>query len=323
MTDGKDVEKIEGYANNKNKPFLERAVDGLYTPGSIVKPFLAVGALEEKIISPTKQLLSIGYISVSNPYNPSQPTIFRDWRVNGWVDMRHALSTSCDTYFYAIGGGYEDPPGQTIIGGKQAGMGIFNIEKYLKAFGLAQPFPKDSFFYSSNTGVIPSPEWKEQTFPEDGAWRLGDTYNSSIGQYGTLVSPMQALRAVSALANDGKLLEPTILKNDTPAKNVDLEFDKTHLQIVREGMRLGATEGSAKAINTPYVQVAVKTGTAELGVKKDFANMWVEGFFPYDNPKYAFVLLMERGPVDSTVGAVAVMRQILDWIGENTPEYFE
>jgi penicillin-binding protein 2 len=310
MTDGQDSKVIGAYFKDKRNPFIERAIDGLYTPGSIIKPYMAIAALEENTISPNKQILSTGSISIQNPYDPKQKTVFKDWKAHGWVDMRHAISVSSDVYFYAVGGGYAD----------QKGLGIMNIEKYMKLFGFGQPLP-DSFF-SSKAGQIPNPEWKAKTFPTDSVWRLGNTYHSSIGQYGFQVTPMQALRAVASLANDGKLLSPVIIKDAVPeSKPQDIPVSKEHMQIAREGMRLSVTEGVAKGLSMDALHVAAKTGTAELGVKKDFVNSWVTGFFPYENPKYAFVVMMERGSVNNTVGGVFVMRTLLEWMYANTPEY--
>lgn len=310
MTDGQDSATIGAYFKDKRNPFIERAIDGLYTPGSIIKPFVSIAALEENIISPNKQILSTGSISIPNPYNPKEKTVFKDWKAHGWVDMRHAIAVSSDVYFYAVGGGYAD----------QKGLGIMNIEKYMKLFGFGQPLP-DSFF-SSKAGLIPTPEWKAKTFPDDSVWRLGNTYHSSIGQYGFQVTPMQSLRAVASIANNGKLLSPVILKDkvaESPPQEVPVK--KENLQIAREGMRLSVTEGAAKGLNMEALHVAAKTGTAELGVKKDFVNSWVTGYFPYENPKYAFVILMERGPVSNTIGGVFVMRTLLEWMYANTPEY--
>jgi penicillin-binding protein 2 len=80
--------------------------------------------------------------------------------------------------------------------------------------------------------------------------------------------------------------------------------------------------GSASGLNVPYVKVAAKTGTAELGVSKAFVNSWVMGFFPYEKPRYAFVVMMERGPRANVYGATAAMRELIDWMHLNTPEYF-
>ena len=87
-------------------------------------------------------------------------------------------------------------------------------------------------------------------------------------------------------------------------------------------MRQGVTLGTASGLDVPYVEVAAKTGTAELGVSKAFVNSWVTGFFPYKNPRYAFVVMMERGPRANVFGATYVMRQLFDWMHIYTPKYF-
>jgi len=79
----------------------------------------------------------------------------------------------------------------------------------------------------------------------------------------------------------------------------------------------------AVGLNVDYLTLGAKTGTAELGSKKQFVNSWVTGFFPYDNPKYAFAVIMEKGPVANTMGGVYVMRQVLDWMNVNKPEYLK
>jgi penicillin-binding protein 2 len=88
-------------------------------------------------------------------------------------------------------------------------------------------------------------------------------------------------------------------------------------------MRLSAIQGTAAALNVDYVKIAAKTGTAELGVKKDFVNSWVTGFFPYESPRYAFVMMMEHGPVHNLIGAPYVARQMFDWMNIYTPEYLK
>ncbi len=310
MSDRSDTAKVKALLTDKNLPFLNRAVDGLYTPGSIVKPYVALGVLTEKIIDPTTIILTTGSISIPNPYDSTKSTLFKDWKNNGPMDLRHAISMSSDVYFYVVGGGYKD----------QKGLGIVNIDKYLQLFGLGVLMP-DSFI-QGKAGVIPTPEWKKQTFNED--WYIGNTYHTSIGQYGFQVTLAQIIRAVASLANDGLLLVPSIVKSDTPKIDRYIEeISSKNFEIVREGMRLSVTEGVAKALDAPYVNVAAKSGTAELGVSKDNVNSWITGFWPYENPKYAFVVMLEKGSVHNLVGAAATMRQQLDWMNENTPEYFK
>ena len=313
MTEGTDSEKIESYFNNQNNPFLNRVISGLYTPGSIVKPFLALAALQEKVITPEKIIVSTGQIELPNPYNPSKPSIFKDWRVNGPVDMRKAIAVSSDVYFYEIAGGFGDQPG----------LGIDRIKKYLEMFGLS----KKTGFDPENeaAGVIPDPAWKSKNFNGE-IWRIGDTYNTGIGQYGVQITPLQAVVGVSAIANGGTLLTPSILFMAIPTvtKGKSVSIDQANFEVVKEGMRQGVNEGgTAAGLNTSSVSVAGKTGTAELGTKKQFVNSWVIGFFPYEKPKYAFAVVMEKGPVHNLLGGTYVMRQLLDWMTVNTPQYLK
>ena len=86
-------------------------------------------------------------------------------------------------------------------------------------------------------------------------------------------------------------------------------------------MRMSVQEGTAAGLSNTHVAIAAKTGTAELGARKQFVNSWTTGFFPYENPRYAFAVIMERGPVTNLVGATSVMRQFIDWMIAHTPEY--
>jgi penicillin-binding protein 2 len=315
--------QIKKDLENPAQPFLNRAVSGLYTPGSILKPYLAIGALEEGVVTPEKQIEGTAYISIPNPYDKTKETIFKDWKVQGWVDMRHAIAQSSDVYFYEIGGGYKT----------QKGLGIANIEKYLRLFGFGSDTGVE--FANEKQGIIPSPTWKADNFNGE-PWRLGDTYHTAIGQYGTQVTPLQAARAVSAIANNGVLLRPTLLKAGAsttdrvlgsnsilPIGAVRLPVTASYFNVVKEGMRLTVTGATAHSLDSPNYSVAAKTGTAEIGAKKLSVNSLVTGFFPYEHPKYAFVVVMEKGPLVNTMGAVYAIRQVLDWMYINTPEYLK
>ncbi len=312
MSEGTEASAINGYLADKRQPFLDRVVTGLYTPGSIVKPFLAAGVLNEGIIDPKKAILSTGSISIPNPYAPEKKSVFNDWKAHGWVDMREAIAVSSDVYFYEVGGGFED----------QQGLGIANIKKYMQLFGFGQA-ESDNYLLGT-AGTLPDPDWKKAHFNGE-IWRIGDTYNTAIGQYGMQVTPIQVVRAVAALANGGKLLEPTVLLNGNQSRSfsTDLGLSQKDLTVVKEGMRDAVLYGTAKNLDIPEVAIAAKTGTAELGSKKQFVNSWVEGFFPYEHPRYAFAAVMEKGPHDNTVGALYVMRQFFEWLSLNAPGYLQ
>jgi len=308
LSDGEDSGKIQKYVNDENNPFLNRVISGLYTPGSTVKLFLGFGALEEGVIKPDKTIYSSGSISVQNPYFPELETLFKDWKAHGWVDMREAIAVSSNVYFYAIGGGYED----------QKGLGISKIERYAKVFGLSELTGID--LPSEIEGVIPSPQWKKDNFDGDD-WRVGDTYHTAIGQYGFQITPIQLARATAAIANDGKILQPRIFIIDEAIVERTIDMDVNNLDVIKEGMRMAVTKGTAKGLNIPQVDVAAKSGTAELGVSKESVNSWITGYFPYENPKYVFTVVMERGSRSNLKGALFVMRGVLEWMAENTPEY--
>lgn len=309
VTDGSDVKQINSWFSSSYKPFLNRAISGLYTPGSIVKPFVALGALSEGIIDPEKKILSTGSISLPNPYFPDLKSVFMDWRSHGWVDMRQALAVSSNVYFYEIGGGFED----------QKGLGISNIEKYTKMFGLDEKTGID--LPGEKSGNIPNPEWKKENFNGED-WRIGDTYHTAIGQYGFQVTPLEIVRAVASVANEGTLVTPHVLLDGGSYPTREVPIKKEHFKIVKEGMRLGVLEGTAKNLNIAGVEIASKTGTAELGVSKEEVNSWATGFFPYQNPKYAFAIVMEKGSRNNLVGSIFVLRTLFDWMSLNTPEYF-
>jgi penicillin-binding protein 2 len=309
MSDRTDTPTVKALLTDSRLPFLNRATDGLYTPGSIVKPYVALGVLNEGIIDPSTIIVTTGSISIPNPYDDTKSTIFRDWKNHGPINLRQAISVSSDVYFYAVGGGYKD----------QKGLGIRGIDKYLQmfGFGLASADP----FLTPKAGTIPTPEWKKKTFNED--WYLGNTYHTAIGQYGFQVTLVQIVRAVSAIANGGLLLKPTVLKDQEPLVESSIDVPQKYFNIVKEGMRLSVTEGTSKALNVPYVNIAAKSGTAELGASKDKVNSWITGYFPYENPKYAFVVMLESGSVHNLIGAAAAMKGQLEWMSVNTPEYFE
>lgn len=309
LSDGTPKETIASYVSDPAKPFLNRATSGLYTPGSIIKPYVALAALQEGTISPEKKILSTGSLSIPNRYDPSHPTIFRDWKAHGWVDMRDAIAVSSNVYFFEVGGGFQDQPG----------LGIERLNTYFALFGFGKP--TGIAFSDEASGVVPGIAWKEKTFPDE-PWRVGDTYNTSIGQYSFQVTALQAARGVASIANGGSLLIPH-LTTGREGEVQTLPIDPQNFQVIREGMREGVLRGTGQGLNIPGIEVATKSGTAELDAGKKFVNSWITGFFPYGNPRYSFAVVMEQGPRTNTIGGVFVMRQLLEYMLKNTPEYLE
>lgn len=311
MSNAGDTEKIRNYISDSRKVFINRAVGGIYTPGSIVKPFLALGALNEGIISPTKTIYSSGKLVLPNPYG-GEDSVFKDWKAHGSVDMRRAIAVSSNVYFYEIGGGFQG----------QRGLGIANIGKYTKLFKLDEKTGVD--IDGERAGNVPSVEWKKKYFPKD-PWRVGDTYHTAIGQYGFQVTPIEMTRAVAAIANGGALVTPHLLKDETDPKLTNIEyiqFRPEDYQVVREGMRMVVTEGTARALDLPYVHIAAKSGTAQVGISKSLVNSWIMGYFPYEDPKYAFVIMLESGKANAVTSAASAMRYAIEELYTTAPEYF-
>ena len=311
MADG--ISSIVRAANTDPRtPLLNRAISGLYAPGSIVKPIFAAAALNEGIISPEKQILSTGAISIPNPYDAAHPSIFRDWTVHGLVDMRTALAVSSDEYFYTIGGGY----------GSQQGLGITKLDEYAQKFGLAKS--TGIALFGEAVGVIPTPEWKVATFGPDDPWRIGNTYHTAIGQYGFQTTPIQVVVFTAAVANGGKLLVPQLIASSTPGFT-EVGVPDEYLQVVREGMRLAVTserkDATVKFLNIPQIQIAAKTGTAQIGAHNEYVNSWSIGFWPAENPHWAYAVVLERAPAGTSSGAAQGLRPFFQWLAASHPEY--
>jgi penicillin-binding protein 2 len=308
MVKGEDEETIKAWNEDERLPFLNKLISGLYTPGSIVKPFMALAALRDDTVSPSASFFSSGRLVIPNPYSPDKPSVFTDWKAHGTVDMRRAIAVSSNIYFYIVGGGFEG----------QKGIGITRMHDFLTRFGVGST--TGISLPGEVEGTVPNPEWKRQTFDDD--WRLGDTYLTSIGQFGFQTTPLAMLRAYAAIANGGTLLTPTMLKTDRPiGTTTRVELPAEHRRIIIEGMREAVLDGTARTLNRKGVEIAAKTGTAELGASKAFVNSWVTGFYPYEEPKYAFIFLMEHGPRANLFGSSPAFNQFLDWVALNAPEY--
>ncbi|MEK7136239.1 MAG: penicillin-binding transpeptidase domain-containing protein [Patescibacteria group bacterium] len=308
MASGKNRQAINKFLTDKGNLFLNRPVSGLYTPGSTIKPYIGLAALAENLISPSKIIVSTGRLVVPNPYFPDKPSIFLDNKVHGAVDMRRALAVSSNVYFYTIGGGFGDQPG----------LGIKLIDKYSGLFGFGVPTGIE--LNNEGAGVVPSPDWKKKVFSDE-PWRLGDTYHTAIGQYGYLVTPLQIARAVATIASDGQVLRPTLVaRPKTPKILRAMDVPAEDFEVIKEGMRQTVTGGTGIVLNTPNVNVAAKSGTAQVASKSRI-NAWISGFFPYENPRYAFVVVMESGPLTTNAGGGMVMRRLVDWMAIYTPEY--
>lgn len=288
--------EIEDYLNDINDPLVFRAISGEYPSGSVIKPIIAAGALAEGIINEKTSIFSQGGFWVGKWF-------FADWKQGGHgpTDLIKALAESVNTFFYYLGGGYGD----------FQGLGEEKINYYAKLFGLNQKTGID--LPNENQGLVATPAWKQKVKGE--IWYIGDTYHLSIGQGDLLVTPLQVANYMAVIANGGVLFKPRLVKeiNDSETKKRTLIsseiirknfIDTKHLDLIKKGLRSTVTQGSARRLSTLSVEIAGKTGTAQVGGNKN-SHAWFSGFAPYNNPEIVVTVLIENGGEGSEIAVPA------------------
>jgi len=284
-------EFIEGITEDKYKnlieknsfPFLNRAISAKYPPSSTFKIIVQTAALEEEVVSPSDRYLCEGHFELGEDAH-----IYRCWGIHGWVDAVKALAVSCDIYYYNVG---------YMLGSEK-------ISHYSRLFGLGEKTGID--LPSESAGFIPSHSWKRRTFRE--AWYDGDTVNMAIGQGFLLVTPIQMLDVINAVANNGVIYKPFIVKyilnslNNrvervfNPQIHRNIPLSSKNLSIIREGLTKAMTYGTgAKISRISRIKVIGKTGTAQL--HKGDPHSWFIGYTPenlYDE-QYSIVTFIEHG----------------------------
>jgi len=306
-------DEYEKLLKDPQAPLFNRAISGTYPSGSIIKPVVAAAALEEKIINPKTTISDPGVINIVNKYNPSIVYSFPDWKPGGHgrVDVYKAIEQSCDIFFYALGGGWQNIPG----------LGEKRLTNWLAKFGLGKKTGID--LSSEKEGFIPTAAWKEKVKKE--IWYQGDSYHLAIGQGDFLATPLQILNYTIYFANGGIMYKPHFVTEiDTPegqlVRKIDPEIvakdlvSRNNVQVVREGMRRVVASGTARSLSNLPFTVAGKTGTAQNPHGEPHA--WFIAFAPYENPKIATVVLIENGG-EGTSAAVPVTREILEYWWQN------
>lgn len=297
-------ETITQLLNDPRQPLFNRVISGQYPSGSTIKPLLAAAALQTGIITPQTTVMSTGGLSIGQWFFP-------DWKAGGHgvTNVEKAIAESVNTFFYTIGGGW----------GNITGLGPDRLAMWLSKFGWGKKLGID--LPGEVAGLVPTPAWKEQRGTEP--WYIGDTYHESIGQGDILVTPLQVAAATASVANGGTLYQPHLVKaiiKDTNVTNVNPVVlaenlaDRANLAVVRNGMRLTVTSGSAQRLNSLSVAVAGKTGTAE--VAKGQPHAWFSGFAPFDNPKIVLAIIIENGG-EGSVMAVPVAEEVWRWWAAN------
>lgn len=307
FTQGIDQDSYNKLLEDKRKPLFNKAISGEYPSGSTFKLVVASAALQELVVTPESTIQSTGGIEINEWYFP-------DWKSggHGLTDMRKALAESVNTYFYLAGGGTYNEDTLEIAGG----LGIDRINQYASLFGLGSETGID--LPAEASGFLPTKAWKERTKGEP--WYIGDTYHVSIGQGDLLVTPLQVALYTSTVANGGIVYKPTLVDKVTnQAGDVEYNIEAVirnrdfinsyYLQVIREGMRLAVTAGSAKRLSAFPIAVAGKTGTAQIG-GTDETHSWFTSFAPYDNPELVLTVLVEGGG-EGTEAALPIAEEAL------------
>ncbi|RLC38096.1 MAG: penicillin-binding protein 2 [Candidatus Nealsonbacteria bacterium] len=326
---GITTEEFQALNQDPRNPQLNRVISGLYLTGSTIKPFVAAGALEEKVINEETELYCPLELCVLHKYT-GEPECYGDWKFHGLTDVKKAIAESVNPFFYMIGGGYDAPPVSSKFFDPRLprhfeGLGVERLVKYLRLFGLGQKTEID--LPGEMEGRVPTPEWKKNYFkdPVNQKWYLGDTYNLSIGQGFILATPLQIATAFQAIANGGRIFKPKIAKeiieaNGKAKKELNPEIlkenfiSKESLRIVKEGMcqAVWSPSGSAFYLSSLPVKVCAKTGTAQLYPQKEIYHNWITVFGPAENPEILLTIVIEE--VKGTrLAAQKVAKEILEW----------
>lgn len=296
-----DSDAVQRLLDDERQPLFHRALQGQYPSGSTIKPFVSAIGLDEGVITPSTTVRSTGGIRIGQWFFP-------DWKAggHGLTDVRRAIADSINTFFYMVGGGFEE----------FKGLGIRRLVEGLTKFGFGLATGIE--LNNEASGFLPTPEWKESVKHE--SWYIGDTYHLAIGQGDILVTPLQMALATAVVANGGTLYRPHLVDAIESSDHglLDTSADVTRntvvptndLTVVREGMRLTVTAGSAKAMQSAPVPVAAKTGTAQYGGDGK-THAWFTAFAPYENPELVIAVLVEGGG-EGGAAAQPVARAMID-----------
>jgi penicillin-binding protein 2 len=225
-------------SEDPRRPLLNNAIQAEYPPGSVFKISTATGAINENVVRLGQEIAAPGQLLLCEKFSPNDPCTdnntrpFVDWIFDtnpdgfGVVDFYRCIAYSSNVCFYKLGGGYEDEI--------EEGLGIFRLGEYARAIGYGQPSGIE--LIGEQDGLIPSPQWKRINQGEN--WSTGDTYIASVGQGYVLATPLQVLMSGATIANDGKLMQPTIVRDVTDSDGKVLErwfnpedFSITEIQV--------------------------------------------------------------------------------------------
>lgn len=318
---GRGITKAEYSAlrDDIDTPLLDRAMRGVYPPGSTVKPVIALAGLAYHLVDPDQTKFCAGQFHL-----PGSAHLYREGKGghHGWMNLVEAIAKSCDVYFYGLA--------DTI--------GVDRIAAFMAPFGFGQPTGLD--ISGELKGILPSREWKASYFkrPADKMWFPGETVNFGIGQGYLNVTPLQMAHYASVLASRGKVWKPRLVTGFrdsltgelhplAPVREPDVmlatpeEWNRVHAGMV--GAVTHGTAALAVGKNAAY-PIAGKTGTAQVfsvGQNEKYNektvaerlrdHSWFIAFAPADQPRIALAVIVENGGWGASAAA-PIARKVLD-----------
>lgn len=284
--------QIEALFNDPGQPFFNRAVGGVYPPGSTFKIVTAVAGLEEGKIDSQTTWEDTGEIRVGE-YSYKNWYFTQYGRTEGVINVVQAIKRSTDTFFYKVG----------------EWVGPSRLAAWAKAFGLGQKTNLD--LPGETAGLVPSPEGKEE---KGERWFLGNTYHFAIGQGDLLTTPLQINLLTGVIANGGKLCRPFInTSGETQCQSLKLE--KQTLDLVKEGMKGACSPGgTAYPFFNFSPPVGCKTGTAEYGDPQDKTHAWLTAFAPdeIDTEAQMVVTVLVEGGGEGSAVAAPIAKKVME-----------
>ncbi|HOE68652.1 MAG TPA: penicillin-binding protein 2 [Candidatus Omnitrophota bacterium] len=280
-----------------NSPMLDRSIGAAYPPGSVFKLVTALAALELGKITPQTRFYCNGKFKLGK-----SGRVAKCWFEGGHrsINLYEAIERSCNVYFYNL----------------STKLSPDDIAKYAHELGLGEPMRLE--ISRLTPGLIPDAAWKRSRFKQP--WYQGETLNMAIGQGYVLVTPLEILRLTAIIAKNGKFVDPHLTQNDAAVgEPLRVAIREENLNVIKRAMLqvVESDYGTGQLARVDFDKLAAKTGTAQAPQK---AHSWMTGFFPYKNPKIAFVVFVEHGGSGGITSA-RIVKQILEvWKGVDAPK---
>lgn len=286
--------------SDKNRPLINRAMQGIYPPGSTFKIATAIAALKEGIVTPSTIINDTGRYTAYKDYQPACWSLTKRGYGHGWVDLKEAIEESCNYYFYKVA---DD-------------MGIDALTKQASLLGLGE---KTGVELPESSGILASPEYRDS---KGLLWNPGDTLQAAIGQSDNAFTPLQLCSYMSTIVNGGTRYKATLLdsvknfySNDIVYENKPeilskIDLDAYTVEVLKSAMKSVVDEGTASSVFIGYdYEIGGKTGTAQVSSGSD--TVLFVGFAPYDDPEIVVSVVVEHG--DQSSRATSVAKSIFDY----------